>query len=171
MPRRFPARRRPLRAPRFFHAPGRQPIEEFRDSSLFTLEIKNGIQFGTIDIVEGEVQYLDLAGLALRLELEPEFRAGSLLAGVFGSMQYARIDLAIVDGPAQPDLDALPGKTKKVGHAFERAVDAGRTHFEALVVDVFDFIYARQLFRHLLAVFYAYPVGPVYGDAQQPQGS
>src|SRR5690606_25508550 len=143
MPRRFPARRRPLRAPRFFHAPGRQPIEEFRDSSLFTLEIKNGIQFGTIDIVEGEVQYLALAGLALGLEFEPELRAGGLLAGVLGGMQYARIDLAVVNRAAQPDLDALTSEAKKVGHAIKRAINTGRPHFETLVVDVFVFKHTR----------------------------
>src|SRR5690606_30774650 len=139
-PMRFQVRQRPLRAPHFFHARGRQPAEEFRDSSLFTLEIKNGIQFGTINIVEGEVQNLDLCGFALRLELEPEHWAGgrALLANLLGGMQHARKNLAVVDGMTQLDLDTLTVEPNKISHAFKRAINTGRADLEAFVVDVLD---------------------------------
>src|SRR3546814_16312502 len=86
------ARRKRLRAPRFFHALGRQPIEEFRDSSLFTLEIKNGIQFGTINVIEGKVQYLAFA--LLGLEFKTKHRCSSRIDGAIANAKQHSIGRA-----------------------------------------------------------------------------
>src|SRR5690606_17943497 len=107
MPRRFPARRRLLRALRFFHARGRQPIEEFRDSSLFTLEIKNGIQFGTIYIFEHEAQDLGFVSFSfgLEFELERSTRGRTGVVRIVARIQYSREHLATINSLTQPYFD------------------------------------------------------------------
>src|SRR5690606_11069839 len=99
---RFPGPRTPPRAARSFRAPRHRPTEEFRDSSLFALEIQDGIQLGTIDLVEREIQPLDLAFFCLKFQAEDSRRRGRPgRIGLIGSNQPAREDLAPVERLAQ----------------------------------------------------------------------
>ncbi|MNJ60743.1 hypothetical protein D3C77_564990 [compost metagenome] len=89
---------------------------------------------------------------------------------VFRHGQRARENLTSVQCLAQLDFDALACKASEFGLVAQRAVNARRTDFQPLVVDVLDFKHPRQLAGHLLAVFDAHTADPIDRDAQKAQG-
>src|SRR5690606_10086775 len=118
MPKRSRVLRKPLHALRFFHALRRQPVKEFRDSSLLTLEINNGIQLGPINVVEREIYTLGFARFVC-FELKTEHWSGGRISDrIIGNAEQACIYLAVIDSLAQPDFDAFVGKPNEVGMPF-----------------------------------------------------
>src|SRR5690606_18863890 len=138
--------------------------------SLFTLEIENGIQFGTVDVVKGEVQYLHFTRLGL--ELETKHRRGRGIGRrSIGKAQHAHKNLAVVHRLAQLDFDALVGKTDEIGNLPERPVYPGGADLESLVIDVLDLEYTGQLPGHLLAIFNSHTIRAVDRHAQESEWS
>src|SRR5690606_35966632 len=138
-----------------------RPTAEFRDSSLLTLEIENGVQTGPVHIVKRKRQRPLLARLVFPVQAEHGrfIRAGPQAPGA-ALPGFARL--------VQAPFGALAGAAAVVRQEAQGAAPAAGADLQALVVDVLPSDHMRQLAGNLLAVLDAIPFGALDDHMPKP---